>query len=80
MYEAVRDAKIATAACFLERENAVRLQQIDKYKEFIQRKVLDETGVSIPCYTRLQKSNARVLSFNYDRLFELAFFGGFADS
>jgi hypothetical protein len=78
-YEAVRKAKIATAACFLDREGPALQQQIGKYKEFIQRKVLNETGVSIPCQTRLQRSSARVLSFNYDRLFELAFFAAFAD-
>ena len=79
-YEAARKAKIATAACFLAREKAARQQQIDKYKEFILRKVLDQTGVSTPCRVRLQKTSARVLSFNYDRLFELAFFASFADN
>jgi hypothetical protein len=77
--EAVRKAKIATAACFFEKEKVARQHQIDKYKEFIQRKVLNETGVSTSCHARLQKSSARVLSFNYDRLFELAFFASFAD-
>lgn len=79
-YDAVRKAKIATAACFLEMEKAVRLQHMNKYKNFIQRKVLNETGASIPCQTRLQKSSARVLNFNYDRLFELAFFAGLSDA
>lgn len=79
-YQAVRYAKIATTACFLDKEADARLHQIDKYKQFIQRKLLNETGVSTPCITRLRQSNARVLSFNYDRLFELAFFAGFVDS
>jgi hypothetical protein len=78
-YEAVRKAKIATAACFLEREGRVRQHQMEKYREFIQRNVLNETGVSTPSTVRLQKSSARVLSFNYDRLFELAFYAAFAD-
>jgi hypothetical protein len=78
-YSAVRNAKIATSACFLEMEGAVLQRQIGKYREFIQRKILDETGHGEPCQTRLAKSSARVLSFNYDRLFELAFFGAFAD-
>jgi hypothetical protein len=78
-YQAVRDAKIATTACFLDREANARLHQTDKYKQFIQRRLLDETGVSSSCITRLRQSNSRVLSFNYDRLFELAFFAGFAD-
>jgi hypothetical protein len=79
-YEAVRKAKIATAACFLDREGPALKQQIGKYKEFIQRKVLNETGVSVPCQTRLQRSSARVLSFNYDRLFELVFFASLSDA
>ncbi|MGA2863049.1 MAG: hypothetical protein ABSF95_01030 [Verrucomicrobiota bacterium] len=79
-YDAVRKAKIATAACFLEREGAALHHQVGKYQDFIQRKVLDETGVILPCQTRLQRSSARVLSFNYDRLFELCFFATFADA
>jgi hypothetical protein len=77
--EGVRNAKIATAACFLAKEPAVLQHQIDKYKNFISRKVLDETGTSSSSQVRLMKSSARVLSFNYDRLFELAFFAGFTD-
>jgi hypothetical protein len=78
-YSAVRKAKVATAACFLDKEGPALKQQIGKYKEFIQRKVLNETGPSVPSQARLVNSSARVLTFNYDRLFELAFFGGFAD-
>lgn len=78
-YGAVRKAKIATAACFLDMEGPALHQQIGKYRNFIQRKILDETGLSVPCQTRLERSSARVLTFNYDRLFELAFYGAFAD-
>jgi len=78
-YGAVRKAKIATAACFLDREGPALQQQIGKYRNFIQAKILNETGLSVPCQTRLQRSNARVLTVNYDRLFELAFYGAFAD-
>lgn len=79
-YDAVRKAKIATSAFFLEREGRVLNRQLGKYREFIQRKVLDETGVSERSQNRLRKSTARVLSFNYDRLFELSFLGAFADA
>jgi len=79
-YAAVRKAKIATTACFLDKEVDVLRCQISKYKDFIQSKVLDETGVSTSCQQRLQKSSVRILTFNYDRLFELAFFAGFADA
>ena len=78
-YDAVRKAKIATAACFMDLEGPALQQQIGKYRNFIQGKILNETGLSMPCQTRLQKSSARVLTFNYDRLFELAFYGAFAD-
>jgi len=78
-YNAVRKAKIATAACFLDREGPALQQQIGKYRNFIQAKLLNETGLNVPCQTRLQRSSARVLTFNYDRLFELAFYGAFAD-
>ena len=62
------DAKIATAAFFLEleRQAAVRMQ---RYDEFILR-VLPPPG---EWWERLQAANARVITFNYDRLFEWAF-------
>ena len=45
-----------------------------KYQTFI-REIFGRDGISAP-YTasKFQNSNARVLTFNYDRLFELAFF------
>jgi hypothetical protein len=78
-YEAVGKAKIATAACFLSLEKKARERQLAKYRQFIAGKVLNEVGTSSYCLQRLRKSSARVLSFNYDRLFELAFFASFAD-
>jgi hypothetical protein len=78
-YAAIRHAKVATAACFLDKEGPALQAQVGKYRTFIQRKILDETGLSEPCQTRLLRSSARVLTFNYDRLFELAFFAAFAD-
>lgn len=70
----VRNAKISTAACFLEKEGQVMARLMPKYKAFI-RSIFYEGMVKAPCSARLQHSNARVFSFNYDRLFELAFFG-----
>jgi hypothetical protein len=78
--DAVRQAKIATAACFLEKEVEVRQHQMGRYREFIQSEVFGGTGVSDSCHAKLRKSSARILSFNYDRIFELAFFAGFADA
>jgi hypothetical protein len=78
-YLAVRRAKIATCGCFLDLEPQARKAQLDKYKRFIQEDILTDEGVSTLCYTRLRKSSARVLTFNYDRLFELAFFASCAD-
>lgn len=77
---AVRNAKVATAACFLAKEAKVLEQQIGRYRNFIQSKVFGGAGLSDSCQLKLRRSNARVLSFNYDRLFELAFFAGFADA
>jgi hypothetical protein len=79
-YDAVRKAKVATAACFLDRESAAAQHQIVKYRDFIQGKVMQGVGLSLPCHLKLRRSTARVLSFNYDRLFEIAFFGAFADA
>jgi hypothetical protein len=75
----VRKAKVATAACFLDVEKAAAHEQIGKYRNFIQGKVMHGVGLSLPCHAKLRQSSARVLSFNYDRLFEIAFFGAFAD-
>jgi len=80
-YQAVRSAKISTAACFLEKEGQAMTYLMPKNQAFI-RKIFDQDGISAP-YTssKLQNSNARVLTFNYDRLFELAFFcDGFASN
>jgi hypothetical protein len=78
--EAVRKAKLATAACFLDMEHAARNALIGRYRNFIEHKILHDSGPSSPTLTRLRKSRARVLSFNYDRMFELAFFGTSSDS
>jgi len=73
-FDAVRNAKISTSACFLEKEGQVMERLLPKYQAFI-RNIFNDGRASALCSTRLQESNARVFSFNYDRLFELAFFG-----
>ena len=75
-YQAVRSAKISTAACFLEKEGQAMEHLMPQYQAFI-RKIFNQDEIGAP-YTasRLQNSNARVLTFNYDRLFERAFFSG----
>ena len=77
---AVRKAKVATAACLLDKEDVARGALIDRYRDFIQRKILHDGGPSTPTLHRLRQSGARVLSFNYDRMFELAFFAAFGDA
>jgi len=77
--DAVRKAKIATTACFLEGEPLALHHQVTKYRDFIQHHLLRETGVGSPCRTKLEKSSARVLTFNYDRLFERSFVETLAD-
>lgn len=79
-YRAVTGAKIATAALFRDLENMVLPRQVEKYRTFIQRKVFHGSGISDRSRSRLRASTARVLSFNYDRLFELTFRASFMDS
>ena len=78
--EAVRKAKVATAACFLDMEQGVRNRLIPRYRNFIEHKIFHNSGQSESTLSRLRKSDARVLTFNYDRMFELAFFATAADS
>lgn len=77
--EAMRNAKVATAACFLDREEEARTSLVAKYRAFIEHKILNNTGPSTRTLIRIGQSEAKVLSFNYDRMFELAFFGTFND-
>jgi hypothetical protein len=73
-YRAVKEAKIATAACFLAKEEQAMTHLLPKYTAFVQ-DVFKDTQPSNYCINRLSQTRSRVLSFNYDRLFELAFFG-----
>ncbi|MCI0536669.1 MAG: SIR2 family protein [Verrucomicrobiales bacterium] len=64
----ILDAKNVTAALFLEREGNARRTGLHGYRDFFE--VIFE-GNHNP--SALESSNKRVLSFNYDRLFEIAF-------
>jgi hypothetical protein len=63
----ILDAKIATAAFFLEREGAVK-DGLQSYRNLLNIIFGGEHGRSA-----LRSTPHRVLSFNYDRLFEIAF-------
>jgi hypothetical protein len=64
----IRDAKIATVALFLELEAAAWQSELSSYSDFLHI-VFDGNRNS----DALQSTSDCVLSFNYDRLFEMAF-------
>jgi hypothetical protein len=63
----ILDAKIATAAFFLERECTINYG-LESYRDLLNVIFGGERGVNA-----LKSTNHAVLSFNYDRLFEIAF-------
>jgi hypothetical protein len=63
----ILDAKIATAAFFLEREGAIK-DGLQSYRDLLNIIFGGEHNQSV-----LRSTIHRVLSFNYDRLFEIAF-------
>ncbi len=62
------DAKMATSAMFLFREDAARRTGLPRYKRLITEILGGE-----PWRDALQETSCHVLTFNYDRLFEIAF-------
>jgi len=66
--EKIRDAKIVTVALFLEREAAAWQSELSSYSDFLHI-VFDGNHNS----DTLQSTSDCVFSFNYDRLFEMAF-------
>jgi hypothetical protein len=64
----IRDAKIATVAVFLERETAAWQTELSSYDEFLH--IIFNSNRNSDA---LQSTSDCVLSFNYDRLFEMAF-------
>ncbi len=71
----VLNAKIATAALFLDREQAARETTMEGYKELL-RSIF---GQIERWQDALNASDCSVLTFNYDRLFEIAFLSYFKD-
>jgi hypothetical protein len=67
--ELIRNAKIATESLFLSLEPAARQTGIMGYQDLIN-KILPGTD---DWRVKLKKTKCRVLTFNYDRLFEMAF-------
>lgn len=67
----VEDAKAAVAALFLSREAKAMEDGLAGYRSLMNRVFSSQFGPD--CRTALRKTPYRVLTFNYDRLFELAF-------
>ena len=72
--EQILDAKIATAALFLDREDEARKTGLQGYKRLI-----SSLFGGSPWRKGVESSNCHVLSFNYDRLFEIVFLDRFKD-
>jgi hypothetical protein len=62
----ILDAKIATSAMFLAREGKARQTDLRSYKSFITQ------ILGGPPWTKAREADCHVLTFNYDRLFEIA--------
>jgi hypothetical protein len=80
MTERSRDvvsAKIAVTALFLSLERAAIKKQLPGYRQFLERVFGKKTTGGYK--NALGTSNFRILTFNYDRLFELAFRDFFPD-
>jgi len=70
----IRDAKIATSAMFLAKEPKARETGLPRYRQFI-----TEVFGGPPCEIAVRETDCHVLTFNYDRLFEIAFLESFPD-
>jgi hypothetical protein len=66
--EQILDAKTATTAFFLEQEAQARATGLQGYWDFLTLLFENNRNPSV-----LESTTSRVLSFNYDRLFEIAF-------
>ncbi len=69
----VRDAKIATTALFLHLETKAKEAGLPRHDNFLS----ELFGNFVNWAEASQKSRCHVLSFNYDRLFEMAFLSRF---
>jgi len=64
----IRDAKIATTAMFVAKEDTTRQTGLPGYSRLV-----DSVFGGDPWEKAVSESDCHVLSFNYDRLFEIAF-------
>src|ERR1039458_8629314 len=69
----VLDAKIATTALFLELETKAKEAGLPRYDNFLS----ELFGNSVKWAEASRKAHCNVLTFNYDRLFEMAFLSRF---
>lgn len=67
----VEDAKVAVAALFLSKETEAMKDGLTGYRSLMNRVFASSFGTD--CRLALRNTPYRVLTFNYDRLFELAF-------
>jgi hypothetical protein len=70
-YRRMTDAKVAVSAFFESLESSAAAKGLRSYHEFLHRLFPSESGRHYQ--DQLVRSTGRVLSFNYDRLFEIAF-------
>ncbi len=66
----IHDAKVATAAYFMSLEGAARTNSLSGYRSLVHRTL----GGADDLFSASRSSGCRILSFNYDRLFEIALF------
>lgn len=70
-YRLIADAKVAIAAMFLSKETQAVNDGLTGYRSLMNRVFASSFGTD--CRLALRNTPYRVLTFNYDRLFELAF-------
>jgi len=72
----ILDAKIATTALFLDKEREARKKTLTSYKECLLPSIF---GRGTRWQSAVNDSDCTVLTFNYDRLFEIAFLDYFKE-
>jgi hypothetical protein len=77
-FEQILNAKIATTALFFDKETEARKTTLEGYKEYLLPSVFGGRGAHWK--SAISDSDCSVLTFNYDRLFEIAFLDSFRDT
>ncbi len=75
--EQILNAKLATTALFLAKESDARKKTLTGYREYLLPSIF---GQGRSWQSALNHSDCCVLTFNYDRLFEIAFLDHFKDA